>query len=304
MPPPKPQPNPGAARPLQRGTLWRRICDVGKRAHENGALEWVDTVEEVIEDAGIAFSVRVVAGRDRKLEARAREREGNATANPFLPYEEALFVAEISDTHVCLLNKYNAIPRHTLLVTRTFEEQTSPLTPADWRALWTCMKEYDAIGFYNAGRIAGASQRHRHLQLVPAPIGAGMGRTPIDALFAGARFDAAVGTLPGLPFLHAAARLRVEVLHASEEVPVVLHSIYTEMLRAFGNKIGVHPYNLVVTRDWMLMVPRSQELWETISVNALGFAGALLVRDREQLARLTDAGPMRLLQQVAVTRDL
>ena len=52
-----------------------------------------------------------------------------------------------------------------------------------------------------------------------------------------------------------------------------------------------------------LLQQLSQETWQTVSVNALGFAGALLVRNREQFAQLEDIGPMRLLQEVGVTRD-
>jgi len=40
----------------------------------------------------------------------------------------------------------------------------------------------------------------------------------------------------------------------------------------------------------------------SISVNALGFAGALLVHDQAALARLQAAGPMRVLASVAWPR--
>lgn len=60
------------------------------------------------------------------------------------------------------------------------------------------------------------------------------------------------------------------------------------------------PYNLLATREWMLLVPRSTECFHGISVNALGFAGALLVRDAEQLALLERHGPMTALRAVAV----
>jgi ATP adenylyltransferase len=59
------------------------------------------------------------------------------------------------------------------------------------------------------------------------------------------------------------------------------------------------PYNLLVTRRWMLAVPRSRERFDSISVNALGFAGSLFVRDAAEMQRLREAGPMRVLQEVA-----
>ena len=59
------------------------------------------------------------------------------------------------------------------------------------------------------------------------------------------------------------------------------------------------PYNLLVTRRWMLLVPRSREHFGTISVNALGFAGSLFVRDDVEMSALRAAGPMGALRSVA-----
>jgi ATP adenylyltransferase len=58
------------------------------------------------------------------------------------------------------------------------------------------------------------------------------------------------------------------------------------------------PYNLLVTRDWLLLVPRCREEFAGISINALGFAGSLFVKDREQLATLRSRGPMAVLRAV------
>ena len=69
-----------------------------------------------------------------------------------------------------LLNKYNVVPHHLLIITRHFESQESALTQADFQALWTCLAEYDSLGFYNSGESAGASQPHKHLQTVPLPM--------------------------------------------------------------------------------------------------------------------------------------
>jgi hypothetical protein len=51
--------------------------------------------------------------------------------NPFLPYDEELWVADLNKTHTLLLNKFNLVDHHTLVVTREFEKQEVPLTAAD-----------------------------------------------------------------------------------------------------------------------------------------------------------------------------
>jgi ATP adenylyltransferase len=49
----------------------------------------------------------------------------------------------------------------------------------------------------------------------------------------------------------------------------------------------------------MLAVPRVRECYGTVSVNALGFAGSLFVKDTEQLETIRAAGPMNVLKRVA-----
>ena len=56
--------------------------------------------------------------------------------NPFAPYDEALWVDSLSTTHMLLLNKFNVVAHHVLIVTRRFEKQTDPLNLQDLEATW------------------------------------------------------------------------------------------------------------------------------------------------------------------------
>lgn len=248
----------------------------------------------------MAFTVRILTRLEKKVEAtRGQERTGT---NPFLPYDEDLFVADISDTHVCLMNKFNVLDHHLLIVTREFEEQESALTLSDFEALWMCLAELDGLAFYNWGTVAGASQRHKHLQLAPLPLGAGPQLIPIDPLLERALSSRSPGAVPELPFAHALAR--VDESSAREPAQAARTSLarHGEMMRALGCE-GNHPYNLLVTRRWMLMVPRTREHYGGIPVNALGYAGSLLVLDRQQLDLVRRLGPMAILREVAAPRD-
>ncbi len=60
------------------------------------------------------------------------------------------------------------------------------------------------------------------------------------------------------------------------------------------------PYNLLVTRSWMLLVPRSRDSFRGVPVNALGFAGSLLVRNRRELQLVREIGPMTILREVGI----
>nr|MBA3613381.1 phosphorylase [Nitrospirales bacterium] len=89
---------------------------------------------------------------------------------------------------------------------------------------------------------------------------------------------------------------------AQELLKQCLHMLRTVGLsggETGGETTSPGPYNFLVTRQWVLLVPRPTECFEGISVNALGFAGGLLVRDQSQLDRLKTCGPMTALQLVA-----
>lgn len=226
--------------------------------------------------------------------------------NPFLPPERELTVADISETHIAVLNKYNVMEHHLLIVTRHFEDQDTLLTPQDFEALCLCMAEYNALGFYNGGRDAGASQQHKHLQLVPLPLAPEGPAIPIEPLLAQAP-GSGVGAVPAFPFLHAFARLDPDLITSPARAAVRTFEVYAEMLANVGmtvppvngTSLQSGPYCLLVTRQWMLLVPRSREYFEDISFNSLSFAGSLFVRNDLQFKRLESVGPMNALRAVA-----
>lgn len=291
---------------LKPGTLWPTLLERTAHARRCGAIQSIPTTAEVIEQSGVAFQVRVIAALAKKEEAKAAQ----PNANPFLPYDPDLFVAEISATHVALLNKFNVVDHHLLIVTRAFEDQEMLLTREDCAALLIGLAEIDGLGFYNAGPAAGASQRHKHLQLIPLPASPEP-RLPIEPLLRSVRMAGTIGTVPGLPFLHAYAPMDPDWIEPRRDGASSLLARYRALLRAVsvsveataGGAAPSAPYNLLVTRQWLLLVPRSEEYFEGISINALGFAGALLAKDAAQLAILRKHGPMTALQRVALPQQ-
>ena len=283
------------------GTLWPLLVRCSQHALASGALQPIQTSPVFIDDDGVRFVVRQVSSLGRKA------KEKRETNNPFLCYEEDLFVADISPSHFALLNKFNVIEHHLLIVTRHFKEQEALLTLADLQALWACMAEFTGFGFYNGGAAAGASQHHKHLQIVPLPLTDQGPAVPIEPLLAAASVDETITTIPGLPFLHAYTRLDPMLVQRVRDAADVTLERYYAMLNAVGlSALRISgelrqsaPYNLLVTRNWMLLVPRSKEYFHSVSVNALGFAGSLFVRDEEQMNVISTAGPMKVLQQVS-----
>ncbi|NES22739.1 MAG: phosphorylase [Symploca sp. SIO3E6] len=296
---------------LEPGTLWTRVTQQTAHALQCGALQSIPTESEFVEQDGINFVVRILSNLIRKDKAKKEQDQKSTNSgkefNPFLPYEEDLFVADISPTHLCLLNKFNVVDHHLLIVTRSFEEQETLLTVQDFDAMGRCLGEFEGLAFYNGGKLAGASQKHKHLQLIPLPFTPNGLKIPIEPAIASARFQGTIGTISSFPFLHAIARLDPNWAKTPLEAAVATNQCYHDLLRAVGLQSnetarGNRPsvaYNLLATRQWMLLVPRSQEDFESIPVNSLGFAGALLVRNEQQMQILKNYGPINILKRVA-----
>jgi sulfate adenylyltransferase (ADP) / ATP adenylyltransferase len=282
---------------VPRGDLWEWIQRRTAVALAQGVLEPIQTETVRAPDGGIPFVVRVVsalAARKRRLAARSESH------NPFLPADPSLIVGAIGESHLCVLNRFPVIEHHALIVTRDFEDQEAPLTRADFEAAWDCLREMGGLVFYNAGLAAGASQKHRHLQLVPTPLVEPPFATPFDAVQGDADFTGEIGRVSALPFLHGLCRLRAISEKPPDDAADVLFALYLELARAFGCHRHGQPYNLLVCREWMLLVPRSRGQWRGVGVNGLGFAGALMVPGAAELEVLRAEGPLRVLARVAV----
>ncbi|MGK7878693.1 MAG: phosphorylase [Crocosphaera sp.] len=292
---------------LQPNSLWEKVKQQTEYALNCGALKSIATEYELIEDGEIDFLVRIVTNLGRKDKTKKEQKKLGKDFNPFLPYEKDLFVADISDTHVCLLNKFNVVENHLLVITREFEEQETLLNLNDFVALSACLLQVDGLGFYNSGKIAGASQRHKHLQLVPFPLIPELSKTPIDNVIETAKYKDKIGQVSCFNFVHGIAKILTEdnndVLGLAQQILDNYHYLLNSLKIAINQEGKPEPYNLLITREWIMIVRRSQPKYESISVNSLGFCGALLVKNEEQLKRLKELKPLTILEQVGQLRN-
>ena len=194
-----------------------------------------------------------------------------------------------------LLNKYPVQESHLLLITQQWQPQAGWLAPEDWLAVQMVNRDTGGLWFFNSNGAAGASQPHRHLQLLPrrhnqlscplAPLLTAQLRQPRDpwpwSYCLSAREDADGGDLPDLYRRHALA-LGLGCSR-SEDAPK-------------------HPYNILFDDDWYLTVRRVCEHSAGLSINALGFAGYLLCDSTSDIRWLATHGPWSLLKTVAAIR--
>ncbi len=288
---------------LEPGSLWPRIQTISQHALARGALQPIHTRELWLEADGYPFLIHLAPSLARKKKCAANKQQPQR--DPFLPYEKDLFVGDLSETHLCLLNKYNVFAHHILIVTRQFEAQEAWLNEQDFAALAFCLQEIDGLIFHNSGKTAGASQPHKHLQLVPLPLAPGGPPLPMEPLWYTAVYPQTIGHIPHLPFQHAIARLpgatAPELYHTYR---TLMHHLHLLRDGEAMNGICRTAYNLLATRRYMMIVPRTRENYQGIPVNALGFAGSLLARNETDMQILRQQGPLRVLTSVAFAKNI
>ena len=275
--------------------LLRKATVVAATATASGALVPLNTsLTKVLGEDGMGFELRHLLSATPK-----HLRAAGPKPNPFLPWDQRLEVETIDHSHVVILNKYPVQSAHMLLITQSWEPQTGWLSLNDWRALAFVDATTTGLWFFNSGPDAGASQPHRHLQLLPRAAG-----EPIctrQNWFI--RLAAGQSTQEDDPLL---LSTRVRSLNSALTADE-LHQTYLTLAKELGlGEPSVDPqprraYNLLISRHWMAMVRRKIEGIRGFSVNALGFAGSLLSTEASDLAWIHQTGPEALLRAVVET---
>lgn len=184
-----------------------------------------------------------------------------------------------------MLNKFAVVPEHFILVTRAFKQQTHLLAADDLAAAHACVRAYhdhDGGGgglfvFFNSGEHSGASQPHRHLQLLPVDKmreglpeagGDGAGWTVLADRLAGGDQDNNTGRAQ-LPFATFAERIADDI--GSEALRSAYVRLYRRACAAAGldegnlgdleaDDVPVRiSYNLGMTRNSLVVCPRAAE---------------------------------------------
>ena len=272
--------------------LLRQANGVAAEAKASGALVPLKTsLTHLMGEGGTSFELRHLLSATPK-----HLRAAGPKPNPFLPWDQRLEVERIGDSHVVILNKYPVQSAHMLLITQTWQPQTGWLSLDDWRALALVDATTTGLWFFNSGPNAGASQPHRHLQLLPRAAG-----EPICARQDWFRHCAADPTALADDPLFRSSRVAPLTSPLTGET---LHRIYLSLAGELGlgspsnDSCPRGAYNLLLSRQWMAIVRRQTEGIRGFSVNALGFAGSLLSTDESDREWIQRSGPEALLRAV------
>jgi len=266
----------------------------------SGALQPVEAHEITLEHDGLLFKVRQVKALEKKQELPGGPRDPDF--NPFLPPDPALTVGPVGDQHVAILNKYPVSTHHLVLARTEFAEQQEPLEQCDFEALAQVISGSGGLGFHNGGAPAGASQRHKHVQWLPTAADNPSLRMFRSVLDPDVREHTVFIHLQ-LPMQHCFVRVTAGLGQDPERSAQSMLEAYRRALQTLqltpDSNGHLAPANMLVEDGWMLVVPRRQEHFAGVSLNALSFGGVFYVRDQEQLDAIRKAGPMAALAAVS-----
>jgi len=212
--------------------------------------------------------------------------------NPFRPWDNILEIDSIGKYHQLILNKYPVQLGHILLITNEWKEQNGWIDIKDWEAIKEVNDDTTGLWFFNSGPLAGASQPHRHFQLLrrdPSELSCPREKWILD-------FDNV--NYKNQRFCKNIILKKFSKTLNKENI----HEIYKDLAYKLGlGKPGIdkkprYPYNLIFTNQWILLIKRKTDNLYGISVNALGFAGYILVTEKSDKKYLKKFGPEKLLE--------
>lgn len=284
--------------------LMQAIDTCSASALASGDLVPVQSEQVTVEDGGMQFRVLWVsslAAKDATAKVAVPGGPRDPNFNPFLNPDPALTVGPIGEHHTIILNKFPLTPRHLVLARRVFAEQLEPLSLEDFTALALVMTEAGGLGLYNGGTAAGASQRHKHVQWIPGTDEQAHLRLYLPGLPAEAEAQT-VARHPGLAMQHVFVRTGEIQGMPVEQAAKTLHQAFQRGCSELGlapASDGLMPsFNLLAGDGWLLLIPRTQEMYEGISFSAICFGGALFTRQPEQMELIRSVGPLAALAGV------
>lgn len=224
---------------------------------------------------------------------------------PFDPFENpppSLRVTDVGPGHFLVLNKFAVVPEHFILATTAFKQQTHLLEPTDLEATLACIQAYEdaheqhgLFAFFNSGEHSGASQPHRHIQLLPVS----HMREGLDEYSPWSVMADGLGSSHQPPFATLTEVIRLGM--PAEELHAAYLRLYRRACKVVARHSGVADgklaeegealisYNMAMTKSTLVLAPRLAEgakivapdghVLGSLSLNGTVLAGTALVKN-------------------------
>ena len=274
--------------------IWSKALKISKKAIDCGAVIPLHTIKYHSDKNLCDYQLRFL-----KSVFPNSITEYGPKSNPFIPWDRRLEIEGINDQHILILNKYPVQLGHMLLISNSWKPQNGWLNIIDFEAIITVDNDTTGLWFFNSDKQAGASQPHRHFQLLR--------RDNYEQACPRNQWFISLlnNKLDSSSIL--ARSIIVKPRTKSKSNAIDLFNCYKSMcLEMDIGVIGVdnkplHPYNLLITNDWIALIRRSTHKSFGFKINALGFAGYFLATKNSNTDILIKSGPDEILNQVVNT---
>lgn len=197
-----------------------------------------------------------------------------------------------------------------LLTQDGFRRQYEPLDREDLYAMWASMATFNNsdtkkrhLAFYNCGFDSGCSRLHKHMQVFPAPDDDTFTLWPDVKHFAAHEKT--------IPFRYSIFRFKIGWSATPEGLLEIYHRLlrqaeadlisYTTNAKKMELVEGAAiPHNVILDRDWMLVIPRRAAGWQGTDGNAPAMLGMVWLSSKEKMDRWIELGPCKVLAGMGV----
>ena len=272
--------------------IWSKALEISRKAVDCGAVIPLETKKYQSNDAYCDYELRFLKSPIPKYLI-----EYGPKRNPFIPWDTRLQILPINDKHTLILNKYPVQIGHMLLITNCWKPQNGWLNEDDFEAILNVDNDTTGLWFFNSSKEAGASQPHRHFQLLPRHYNESI--CPRYEWFCSLLNNTHDTNSEISHCISIRPRNKKEELSSND-----LFNSYKSMAKEMNigeidliNK-PLKPYNLLITSKWIALITRKTDRSNGFSINALGFAGYFLGTKRSDVDTLIKFGPERILMDV------
>ena len=277
---------------MKSESIWSKALEISREAVNCGAVIPLNTIKYKSVDKYCDFELRFLKSPIPKF-----LKEYGPKLNPFIPWDSRLQIQTINNKHTLILNKYPVQLGHILLITNSWKPQNGWLNEDDFEAIINVDNDTTGLWFFNSSKEAGASQPHRHFQLLPRHVNEII--CPRYEWFCSLLNDKNDNKSEISHCISIRPRNKNKDTSTND-----LFSLYKSMVSEMNigeiNLINkpLKPYNLLITSEWIALITRKTDRSNGFSINALGFAGYFLGTKRSDVDTLIKFGPEKILKDV------
>ena len=277
---------------MKSESIWSKALEISREAVNCGAVIPLNTIKYKSVDKYCDFELRFLKSPIPKF-----LKEYGPKLNPFIPWDSRLQIKAINNKHTLILNKYPVQLGHILLITNSWKPQNGWLNEDDFEAIVNVDNDTTGLWFFNSSKEAGASQPHRHFQLLPRHA---------DEIIC-PRYEWFCSLLNNNKYHTSVISHCISIRSRDKKIESNANDLfksYNSMVKDMKlgkinkNNKPIKPYNLIITSEWIALITREKDKSNGFSINALGFAGYFLGTKSSNVDCLIKYGPEEILKDV------